>query len=68
VVKNKDGKATVTMTDGRHVVVVINGLEYTMPVKQFVAIAEKTVANGASFYRPNAQGELLTPGTRETTK
>lgn len=57
-----ESRAEVTMTDGRHVVCVINGLEYTMPMKQFVYLAEKTLANGATLRRAGHSGDLSNGG------
>jgi hypothetical protein len=41
----------VTMNNGRHVVYVCNGKEYTDTVQDFVRRVKRTVRNGASFFR-----------------
>ena len=41
----------VTMMSPGHVICLINGLEYTMKNGDFVHLAKKTLANGATLYR-----------------
>lgn len=50
-VPTPEHNATVTMMSPGHVVVMIDGLEYTMPRGDFITMAEKTLANGSTLTR-----------------
>jgi len=60
-----DKRAEVTMTDGRHVVCIINGLEYELSMKEFIRLAKKTLANGATLRRAGHNGAHQRPAESE---
>ncbi len=50
-VPTREHNAKVTMVGPGHVVSMIDGREYTLPTGDFIFLAEKTLANGATLTR-----------------
>lgn len=56
VVETPERTAKITAMSARHVVCVIDGKEYTMPVPGFIHLAEKTLVNGATLLTARTPG------------
>jgi bifunctional pyridoxal-dependent enzyme with beta-cystathionase and maltose regulon repressor activities len=53
-VPTPERNARVTMMSDKHVVVLIDGEEYTMPTGDFVRIAENTLKHGSTLTRADS--------------